>query len=32
MGECLGFGGDRGGENEGKKVGGKGPEVTLEKL
>ena len=32
VGERTGPEGERGGENEGKRVGGKGPESTLEKL
>ena len=32
VGEWTGPEGERGGKNEGKSVGGKGPESTLEKL
>ena len=32
MAECTGPEGEKGGKNEGKRVGGKGPESTLEKL
>ena len=32
VGEGTGPEGERGGKNEGKRVGGKGPESTLEKL
>ena len=32
VGERAGLEGERGGGNEGKRVGGKGPECTLKKL
>ena len=32
VGKCTGLEGGRGGKKEGKRVGGKGPEGTLEKL